>query len=342
MKITTENCVDAIIAYLVKTECISTSNTDWKRVSKVGSGDNIIRKFCHKPTNREIYVRANNFEILDVYCNNTTVVNTMVTPKPRTLFCKCKSCGSYDVMLSVAPGNGEDGYDTSPFRLSQKRAKKMIKNSDECMWICLGDCSDECSAVVNIDGKKIQDADDFVEYIAEYGNPKVDKIDVTPLQKKKPDIIKAVRIGDIDTVNEYISSGKNLDTYIGDLPENKNETGMGETNWTLLHYAIDEQQWDVAVALINGGCDVNKPMKHMILTPLMSIFNNKYKSKKMIDVIDALMIHGADLSIKSNGYKGYGVGDDTFHLADIWGKKQHKQYIIDNYPEQYKEYLLKK
>ena len=77
-------------------------------------------------------------------------------------------------------------------------------------------------------------------------------------------------------------------------------------------------------------------MRHINRTSLMDILGNKYRDKKIINVIDALMIHGADLSIVDED------GKDAFYFADQWSKKQHKKYIIDNYPDQYQEYLSKK
>ena len=352
MKIETSDCVEAIINHFLEKGTESSSplldSKQWKRISKSGKGDSIIRVFRNSKTTDLINVTSSEHEILNIDENNTqptvTNFNTFVTPQKRTMKCKCKNCGSSEVMLCISPSDGEDGYDFDPNKLTQKKAKKLVKNSDESIWICLGECEDETSAVVEIDGKKITDSDDFIEYIADYGNPKLDKIDMNSASvKKKNDIIKAVRIGDLETIEEYINAGNNLDTYIGDLPENKDTSGTGNVLQTLLLYAIDQQQWEVAVNLINGGCDVNKPYKHLISTPLMEILGNKYRSSKMLNVIDALMSHGADLSIKTNGYNDRDLdGKDAFDYADMWGKKQHKQYIIDNYPEQYKEYLKNK
>jgi len=351
MKIETSDCVEAIIDYYsekgVENNSPLLDSKQWKRISKSGTGNSIVRIFRNSKTTTLINVTSSEHEILNVDENNTqptvTNFNTFVKPQKRTMKCKCKNCGSSEVMLSISPSDGEDGYDFDPNKLTQKKAKKLVKNSDQSIWICLGDCEDETSAVVEIDGKRITDSDDFIEYIADYGNPKLDKFDTNSVPVKKNDIIKTVKIGDLEEVQEYIKNGGDLDSYIKDLPCNKNISEHGEVNWTLLLYAIYEQQYDVAIALINGGCDVNKPMIHINFTPLMQILGNKYKSKKIIDVIDALMTHGADLSIVEDGYpRGTSKKCDAFDYADMYGKKQHKQYIIDNYPKQYQEYLKNK
>jgi len=351
MKIETSDCVAAIVDYFIEKDLPNYSlvrASSWKRVSKSGKGDSIIRVFRNSDTKDLINVTSSEHEILSVSETgaqpNVSNFKTFVAPQKRTMKCKCKNCGSSEVMLCISPSDGEDGYDFDPNKLTQKKAKKLVKNSDESIWICLGKCEDETSAVVEIDGKKITDSDDFIEYIADYGNPKLDKIDTNSIPvKKKNDIIKAVKIGDLEEVREYIKNGGDLDSYIGDLPENKDTSDRGNVLQTLLLYAIDQQQWEVAVNLINGGCDVNKPYKHIISTPLMEILSNKYKSSKILDVIDALMSHGADLSIKTNGYNDIDLdGKDAFDCADMWSKKQHKQHIIDNYPKQYQEYLKNK
>lgn len=249
----------------------------------------------------------------------------------RTIKCKCNVCGSSKLLLNF---NGNE-KNIDPLKLTQKKAKKLVQKSLSSIWLCLGRCEDEADSVtVDIDGKKIKNPNDFIQYIADYGNPKLDDVDVSTT-KKETDIITAVKIGDIETIKNYIDGGNNLDSYICDLPCNKKDD-WGEANWTLLIYAIDERQYDAAIELINGGCDVNKPMKHINVTPLMCLLGNKYRSEKIIDVIDALMMHGADLSPVDSD------GKDAFGMADIWGKKKHKQYIIDNYPEQYKLYLSKR
>ena len=65
MKITTEDCVNAIVGYYDELG-IETDSKDWKRISKKGTGDNIVRKFQNKQTDEEVYVRANTEEILEV------------------------------------------------------------------------------------------------------------------------------------------------------------------------------------------------------------------------------------------------------------------------------------
>jgi len=66
MKVTTEDCVDAIVKHLIQKESNFTNAKDWKRISKTGTGDNIIRKFQNKISIREIYVRSSDSEIFEV------------------------------------------------------------------------------------------------------------------------------------------------------------------------------------------------------------------------------------------------------------------------------------
>jgi hypothetical protein len=66
MKVTTEDCVKAIVEHLIQKEHNFTNAKDWKRISKTGTGDNIIRKFQNKVSNREIYVRSSDSEIFEV------------------------------------------------------------------------------------------------------------------------------------------------------------------------------------------------------------------------------------------------------------------------------------
>lgn len=66
MKITTEDCVNSIVDFLIKKEHNFTNAKDWKRISKTGTGDNIIRKFKNKITNKEIYVVSSDSEIFEV------------------------------------------------------------------------------------------------------------------------------------------------------------------------------------------------------------------------------------------------------------------------------------
>ena len=66
MKVTTEDCIKLIVEHLIEKEHNFTNAKDWKRISKSGTGDNIIRKFQNKVSNREIYVRASESEIFEV------------------------------------------------------------------------------------------------------------------------------------------------------------------------------------------------------------------------------------------------------------------------------------
>lgn len=66
MKVTTEDCVEAIVNYLIEKEHNFSNAKDWKRISKSGTGDNIIRKFQNKVSNREIYVKSSDSEIFEV------------------------------------------------------------------------------------------------------------------------------------------------------------------------------------------------------------------------------------------------------------------------------------
>ena len=283
MKVTTEECIKTIVDYLIDNEKNYTSTRDWKRVSKSGNGDNIIRRFENRTTGKVLFVRSSDSEIFEVsdreiVGKGSTINPTdFVAPIKRSIKCRCKYCGSTNILLSITKSDGESGYDCNPIKLSQKKAKKIVNNKDKSIWICLGKCEDETDVVVEIDNNRISDSEDFIEYIADYGNPKIDNIDILTKPNKTVNIIKAVKIGDIESVKEYIDAGNNLDGYVGDLPEYSGSKDLGDANQTFLIYAIKEQQYDVAIEFINAGCDVNKPMKHMRCTPLMCTLGNKYK-----------------------------------------------------------------
>lgn len=66
MKVTTEDCVKSIVNYLIEKEHNFTDAKDWKRISKTGTGDNIIRKFQNNVSNRVFYVKSSVSEIFEV------------------------------------------------------------------------------------------------------------------------------------------------------------------------------------------------------------------------------------------------------------------------------------
>jgi len=70
MKIETSDCVEAIINHFLEKGTESSSplldSKQWKRISKTGTGDNIIRKFQNKITSNEIYVVSSDTEIFNV------------------------------------------------------------------------------------------------------------------------------------------------------------------------------------------------------------------------------------------------------------------------------------
>ena len=66
MKIETSDCISEIVKYLIEKDHNFTNDKDWKRISKTGTGDNIIRKFQNKVSNTEIYVRSSESEIFEV------------------------------------------------------------------------------------------------------------------------------------------------------------------------------------------------------------------------------------------------------------------------------------
>ena len=69
MKITTEKCIQDIVDYFIKNgekdiNIIDVKN--WKRISKSGTGENILRKFENKKTGNVIDVISNDTEIKDI------------------------------------------------------------------------------------------------------------------------------------------------------------------------------------------------------------------------------------------------------------------------------------
>ena len=93
MKVTTEDCVNAIVEHLIKTENNFTNIKDWKRISKKGTGDNIIRKFQNKVSNKEVYVRSNESEILEI--SSTEITEISDTKKVITSFNKFNTTNEF-------------------------------------------------------------------------------------------------------------------------------------------------------------------------------------------------------------------------------------------------------
>ena len=70
MKITTEHCVFAIIKYFYDNEASDRrllNHTYWKRLSKSGSGNNIVRVFENKKTGTIVNVTCSDSQILGIH-----------------------------------------------------------------------------------------------------------------------------------------------------------------------------------------------------------------------------------------------------------------------------------
>ena len=68
--LTTNDCIVEIMLKLADEENNNPSDwndeKNWKRLYRKGSGENIIRKFKNKVTNREIYVKSNKYDIIEI------------------------------------------------------------------------------------------------------------------------------------------------------------------------------------------------------------------------------------------------------------------------------------
>jgi hypothetical protein len=71
--ITTKDCVEYIVNYLIQKENNYTNIKDWKRLSKKGTGSNIIRKFQNKVTGREVEIRSSDTEIFEILKKDKTI-----------------------------------------------------------------------------------------------------------------------------------------------------------------------------------------------------------------------------------------------------------------------------
>jgi len=96
MKVTTQDCVNAIIKYFkhpdISNESPLLDAKQWKRLSKSGKGESIVRVFRNTKTTDIINVTSSEQEILSVdkYNTNVSNFNTFVATQKRNIKCKCK------------------------------------------------------------------------------------------------------------------------------------------------------------------------------------------------------------------------------------------------------------
>ena len=120
MKIQTSDCVLAIIKYFEDKEIHDYNflNTKmWKRLSKTGSGDNIVRTFQNKSTGDIVYVISSETEILSVSeekPSTSKIKDFSSFTKPTKPKYTVKQLD--DWMMD----NGEDVLQDGPFKLSNE------------------------------------------------------------------------------------------------------------------------------------------------------------------------------------------------------------------------------
>jgi len=222
---------------------------------------------------------------------------------------KCNTCGSSNILI-VCGSKKKGTFIIDPKNVNQSIIAKLKKDGlEDSMFECHGDCSDECSATIEVDKLRFSDSDSFLEYLI--GGDSNGK-----------SIETAIYQNDIAFVKSYMDSGGDVDA----LTKNGDHWPAG---WTLLCLAIDCKSYEIAKMLISAGADVNKPIDISIsrATPLHFISGNKYRSAEQIVIVDMLMDRGADPYAKDAS------GDTCLDYADMWSKKAMKMHIIKRYQE---------
>ena len=225
--------------------------------------------------------------------------------------CNCKHCGSSNVKMIILTENKD--YELKALTLKQPKAKKIINDEiEDFHWVCYGDCNDETSVNLSVDGNVFDDNIDlYLKYIANGKNI-------------KKNIVFDIYDNNIDNVKEYIKNGGNLDSFLIEF----DDTLRFNQYSSLLLFAIDEGKCDIVKLLIDNGADVNLGYSSFGHTPLMEIITQRqvrkcpYKTK--IEIIDLMFEHGLDITKTDND------GDDYTKL-DYSPKFKDLHKYIQNY-----------
>jgi len=132
----------------------------------------------------------------------------------------------------------------------------------------------------------------------------------------------AARQGNLEAVKSLLAGGANPDRTSFDSS-------------TPLAVAVLNSQWDVALELINHGADTNKPLTYVNAGPLWLTINSQwqprtrfpqpqeggYQKASYLDVMEALLDHGADPNMKLTGHPFFmeytGCGNGRCCLEDM-------------------------
>jgi hypothetical protein len=203
---------------------------------------------------------------------------------------RCQHCGSSNVKINI---NGTIIDPKTPNILKITNELKNIKIS--CIWECFGKCEDETSATMTVDGKIFNDPKDVLKYLSG--------------SKIKISIKKAIELGDVGTLKEYIDAGNSVDSYIQDTPNYDGNQG----DFTLLGYAVEKSKLNIVEFLVSHKCDVNKKSDRddrYNFTPLTlamwALCGNARQRVERTKILDILLENGADPYITDNS------GDNSF------------------------------
>jgi len=222
---------------------------------------------------------------------------------------KCRNCNSTNIEFAFFNGDKSLRISINK-KVILAKANKAIKIADsedgDYIAECHGNCDDETCVILEDKNKiKFTDPYDILKVVAGIS------LDV--------DIKSILKSNNVKELKKSISDGLNVNSCLMDLGYEED----AHHEWSILIFAIQNEAYDVVIELLNAGADTNTPISWTGSTPLMCVVGNKRRNKKQFDVVKTLIDKGADIN-KKDVY-----GETVFDIADLWSKKQLKEYIIN-------------